>query len=68
MFFTSNRPPEDCLLSFPNPFMANLGLDQLGPNNHHFITEKELKPKKMRPNSSTLVNTPTEHIEGQTAQ
>ena len=50
IIITSNRPPQDWIPLFPDPVMANSGLDRLAHHAHHIIIEggdsyrKKLKP------------------------
>jgi len=46
---TSNRPPQDWIVLFPDPLMANSALDRLAHHAHHLIMEGESYRKKLRP-------------------
>jgi len=39
MIITSNRPPQDWVLLFPDAVMANSALDRLAHHAHHIIIE-----------------------------
>jgi DNA replication protein DnaC len=48
---TSNRPPSDWLVLFPDPVMANSALDRLSHNAHHLVMKGESYRKKTRPHT-----------------